>query len=67
MLSESIGGDGGVDFAGPGEDAAAEVFHLGESGMEELIDGLGAASAAFAVDDDGEVAGEFVESVGELV
>ena len=51
-------GHGGVDFGGPGGDAAGEVFDVGVAVLLEDEGGFLAAAAGFAVGDDFGVLGD---------
>ena len=57
----------GIDPFGPGVDAAGEVVDFGEARLAQEVDGLGAASAHLAVDDDLAVGVEFADALGQIV
>jgi len=62
----SVARDGRVDFGGPGEDTAAKIRNLAETGLAEEVDGLRGTLAALAVRNDFARGIEFMNAAREL-
>src|SRR5271166_3561975 len=56
----------GVDALGPSVDAAYQVVHVGEALLLEEVDGLGAAAAHLAVDNDLARSIEFADALRQV-